>query len=270
MNFALVEKVVYYHTPMDDPSLLDTRSLQQQGDLALGLARGLGGLDRIASEPDAHFFLVPGWGLISYPASVAPLLSLAATLAFVWLAVRTLRRETLRPREAAVALLAMIVACLAAAIVTHGVWLGVRALDHTAPFLTTADTYHVGPYRLALVALATALGAFCAARRFAGAAALALSSGLLWIALLWVSVVMAPGAAYAFALPLVCVSVAAVALNSRRLVGCGRGVRIMVFTIAAVPLVMLWAPITYFLFGGLQLRAAGAVALAVALPTVTK
>jgi hypothetical protein len=270
MNFALVEKVVYYHTPMDDTSALDARSLQQQGDLALGLARGLGGLDRVASEPDAHFFPVPGWGLVSYPASVTPLVALAATLAFAWLAGRTLRRATFRPREAVAALLATIVACLAAAVVTHGVWLGVRALDRTAPFLTTADTYHVGAYRigLALVALATALGVFCAARRFAGAAALALSSGLLWIALLWVSVVMVPGAAYAFALPLVCVSVAAVALNSRRLVGCRPGVRIVVSTIAAVPLVMLWAPITYFLFGGLQLRAAGAVALAVALPTV--
>jgi hypothetical protein len=270
MNFALVEKVVYYHTPLDDPSALDVRSLQQQGDLALGLARGLGGLERIDSEPDAHFFPVPGWGLISYPASVAPLISLAATLAFAWLALRTLRRETLRPREAAVALLATIAACLAAAVVTHGVWLGVRALDQTAPFLSTSDTYHVGPYRLGLglVALATALGAFCAARRFAGAEALALSSGLLWVALLWVSVVMVPGAAYAFALPLVVVSVAAVALNSRRLVGRAAGVRLVVSNIAAVPLVMLWAPITYFLFGGLQLRAAGAVALAVALPTV--
>lgn len=270
MNFALVENVVYYHTPSDDTSALDARSLQQQGVLALGLARGLGGLDRIADEPDAHFFPVPGWGLVSYPACFAPLFSLAATLAFAWLGVCTLRRGDLRPREAVAALLATLAACLAAAVVTHGAWLGVRALDRTAPFLTTADTYHVGPYRLglALVALATALGVFRAARRFAGTAALALSSGLLWSVLLWVCVVMVPGASYAFALPLVGVSVAAVALNSRRLAGRAPGVRILVSTIAAVPLVMLWAPITYFLFGGLQLRAAGAVAVAVALPTV--
>jgi hypothetical protein len=270
LNFALAESVVYYHTPKDDPSALDIPSLQQQGDLALGLARGLGGLEGVDREPDLLFFPVPGWGLVSYPASVAALISLAATLAVAWLALGAFRRGALRPREAVAAIAATVAACIAAALVTYGVWLGVRALDPTAPFLSTADTYHVGPYRLglALVALATTLGAFCAARRFAGAAALVLASGLLWTALLWVCVVFVPGAAYAFGLPLAGVSVAAVALTSRRLAGRAPGVRIAVSTIAAIPVVMLWAPVPYFLFGGLQLRAAGAAALAVALPTL--
>ena len=45
LGFAYVGDVIYYHTQYDDVAHLDPRSLQQEGDYALALARRFGNLD---------------------------------------------------------------------------------------------------------------------------------------------------------------------------------------------------------------------------------
>ncbi len=45
MNFAFIDEVSHYHTPLDDLAHLDLGSLQHQGENALAVARTLAGAD---------------------------------------------------------------------------------------------------------------------------------------------------------------------------------------------------------------------------------
>jgi hypothetical protein len=61
LNFAFIGRWEAYHTPLDNPQLLDRGSLQQQGENALCLARALGNADLAQlQDRDSVYFSVPG------------------------------------------------------------------------------------------------------------------------------------------------------------------------------------------------------------------
>jgi hypothetical protein len=61
LNFAFIGHWEAYHTPLDNPQLLDRGSLQQQGENALSLARSLGNADLTQlQDRDSVYFSVPG------------------------------------------------------------------------------------------------------------------------------------------------------------------------------------------------------------------
>ena len=67
LNFAFIEHPEWYHRPQDDPGHLDLRSVQEQGNYALALARQFGGQDlRRTASGDAIYFPTPLTGLIVY------------------------------------------------------------------------------------------------------------------------------------------------------------------------------------------------------------
>ncbi|MCU1237430.1 MAG: peptidase [Candidatus Solibacter sp.] len=96
LNFAFIEHPEWYHRAQDDPDHLDRRSLQEQGNYALALARQFGGQD-LAHPPrgDAIYFPTPLTSLIVYPAWLsAPLAwtTAAALVLAVWAGWRRRRR----------------------------------------------------------------------------------------------------------------------------------------------------------------------------------
>ena len=61
LNFAFIGHWEAYHTPLDNPQLLDRGSLQQHGENALSLARGFGNTDLTQlQDRDSVYFSVPG------------------------------------------------------------------------------------------------------------------------------------------------------------------------------------------------------------------
>jgi peptidase M28-like protein len=61
LNFAFIGHWEAYHTPLDNPELLDRGSLQQHGENALHLTRSLGNTDLAQLEDrDSVYFSVPG------------------------------------------------------------------------------------------------------------------------------------------------------------------------------------------------------------------
>jgi hypothetical protein len=69
-NFAFIDGVSRYHTPLDNLHYLDARSLQSQGEHALGLVRALGNAEWGTPRPgSAVFFDVAGWRMVWWPAS---------------------------------------------------------------------------------------------------------------------------------------------------------------------------------------------------------
>jgi peptidase M28-like protein len=70
LNFGFIGNWEAYHTPLDNPQLLDLRSLQHHGENVLSLARGLGNADLSQlSERDAVFFPPPPGVFVHYPTS---------------------------------------------------------------------------------------------------------------------------------------------------------------------------------------------------------
>lgn len=69
MNFAFIGHPEFYHRPQDDVAHLDQRSLQENGNYALGLARFLGSRDLMQTHSgDAIYFPTRWTPLIVYPA----------------------------------------------------------------------------------------------------------------------------------------------------------------------------------------------------------
>jgi hypothetical protein len=61
LNFAFIGHWEAYHTPLDNPQLLDRGSLQQHGENALSLARAFGNADLTQLEDrDSVYFSLPG------------------------------------------------------------------------------------------------------------------------------------------------------------------------------------------------------------------
>jgi hypothetical protein len=84
LNFAFIGHWEAYHTPLDNPRLLDRGSLQQHGENALHLARALGNTDLSALEDrDAVYFSVSENFLAHYSSRfVWPLAILCGVLLF--------------------------------------------------------------------------------------------------------------------------------------------------------------------------------------------
>jgi hypothetical protein len=80
MNFAFIEHPEWYHHPRDDPAHLDLRSVQEQGNYALALARAFGAQDLNQPQSgDAVYFPTRLTPLIVYSTAwVRPLAWLTA------------------------------------------------------------------------------------------------------------------------------------------------------------------------------------------------
>jgi hypothetical protein len=67
LNFAFIGRWEAYHTPLDNPQMLDRGSLQHHGENALSLARSLGNTDLTQLEDrDSVYFSLPGDFFVHY------------------------------------------------------------------------------------------------------------------------------------------------------------------------------------------------------------
>lgn len=123
-NFSFIGNVAHYHTPRDMRANLDPQALQQQGESALGLLKGLAGTDfSTLKSGDAIYFDILGVWLPRVPKSWALPLSLVAF--FLILTAGWLRRERWRSTGARMGALAMpplvLVGVVAMGFLLHGV-----------------------------------------------------------------------------------------------------------------------------------------------------
>ncbi|MEI6225053.1 MAG: M20/M25/M40 family metallo-hydrolase, partial [Deltaproteobacteria bacterium] len=89
-NLAFVDGAVRYHTPRDDLAHLDPRSVQHQGENALGLVRAFSG--PIAAEGAAVWFDLLGLVVVRFPEGLALPAALAALFLALGAAVADARR----------------------------------------------------------------------------------------------------------------------------------------------------------------------------------
>ncbi|HVG28190.1 MAG TPA: M28 family peptidase, partial [Pyrinomonadaceae bacterium] len=259
LNFAIVDGVARYHTPADAPPALDRESVRRQGEAAVALVRALGDGTEDGSG-SVSYFMAPWAGLVVYPRFLDLCAATLATVLVAYWIVSSVRRGHTSWAGLAASGLVAVAAVILAAVACHAGWWLVRALV-AGPAPGLADPYDPVPYRFAAVLLAagTALGVARAARRIGVRAPTGLLPAI-GVAVLWGLALGLPGAAHLFAVPLPFVALHAVAAGGGRRRAVARALGAAA---ASLPIVIVWAPVPYFLLAGLRLSAAwaaGAVA----------
>jgi len=203
LNSGFIGHWEAYHTRLDDAMSLDRGSLQQQGESALGLARGLGDADLTQLQGrDAVYFSIPGNLFVHYssrfiwPIAVGAVVFLLAIFFYANGAWQT------RSRPVLASFLVHLSALVVLPLLGLGFVLGARWLHlHLLP---EGGIYQSGLYVMALFALLTSVLAITwkLARKRIAASAFFLGGAILVVVMVVVSSKWLPGGSYVFVWPL--------------------------------------------------------------------
>ena len=204
-----------YHSVLDNVGKLDARSVQHQGENAVGLARYFGSqdlrqLDR--SQNAIAFSLAPGVTAVYLASWAVPLAMLAGMLLFATIAIG-LRKRTLSLRGSLAGVGVAVAAVLIALLLSGLVWIGISRMHPEfwrnimgAPY--AADWYLAGFVALVAAATTTVL---LALRRWISAQDLSIGAAAMWTVMAALSAISLPGASYVLTWPAVLLDVVLVA-----------------------------------------------------------
>ena len=252
LNFAFVGEPLRYHTPRDEPRLLDAGTLQHQGNHVLASARALAQAETLVPGPGRRvFFDLLGFSLVSWPEGWSLALAVAGLLLVL---VTAVRREALGLGGLLFGLLALLLPVVLAAGAGWGLHRLLVALG-AFPYVWVAHL------TIATVAFA-ALGVLSAhaVRLFRTVHAWALWSGI-WLGWGAGAVALAhfaPGASHLAIVPLLAAALSA--LLSRR---DGPGAIALLAPLVAAA--ALWLPLAWTLPTAMGAGTLAAVAAIVAL-----
>ncbi|MFL5344130.1 MAG: M28 family peptidase [Hyalangium sp.] len=243
LNFANIEGLVRYHSRLETVEAVDPRTLQQQGEVLLGLVRRLSEADLSHPRESDRVFFNLGPFFVDYPGSwTLPLLFVAMAFlggVLVWGFVTRRLRVTGVLRELAVLVLAVLAAGAA-------VWLGwhaVTGLEKDYAFLRY-ETYATADYigACGLVVLGAVL-AVLSSRRGAKLVEVSAAGCMLW-ALPTVGISLAaPGAGALFVWPLLAATGAlALLVRTRQSPSPGQ---LVALGASALPAVLLMVPVLF-------------------------
>jgi nitrogen fixation-related uncharacterized protein len=259
LNFAFIGGPENYHTPQDSPENLDPRTLQHEGSCALSLARRLADADlaRIR-EPDAVFFNPVGnWELV-YPAAWTRPLGIAALVLFLAVMLLGLLRGVLSVGGSLLSLALCAVSLLAAWLASDGLAVSlVQIHGHSipaGPFFFSA-TYAAALYCLVAGIVFASWEILAHAPRWEN---ISLAGAGVWTALAVLSAIQFPAVSFVVLWPLFPVLVAlgiVFAVRSERM-----SWQVALLWIAAVPGVLLFAPLFPLLRLALGMSTLGASA----------
>lgn len=256
LNFAFTDGFANYHTLSDSVHNIDQRSLQHQGVYALTLTRALGSADLGDTKArNEVYFNLPGSTLLHYseswvvPSAVLVLLLLAGVL------LLGLRRKQLTVLGIILGFLALLGTMLAAAVAVTMVNLVVRTIHSDYKLILQGTTYNNQLYVVGFVAIALGVALLLNNwfRRRVSTSNL-LAGGLLWWGVLTgVTSWWMPGASYLFTWPLLFMLVALGIRFLSRADEAGSAKHLAIFSLGAIPGIVLMAPVIYLMSIGLSL-----------------
>ena len=216
LNFAFIGHWEAYHTPLDNPQMLDRGSLQQQGENALSLARSLGNADLSQlQDRDSVYFSLPGNFFVHYSSRFLwPLVLLSGVLLFgAILYAKGAWQTSLLSILAGffvhfVVLLVLLMVGLGFVLGVH--WLHLHALQEGG--LEQSALYVFGLYALLTAVLILLYSLF---RKRITPPAFFLGGGLLIFVFILVTTKWLPGGSYLFVWPLLAGLVATVTVAFR-------------------------------------------------------
>jgi len=260
LNFAFIGNWEAYHTPLDNPQLIDRRSLQHHGENGLALARRLGNADLSQlNERDAAFFALPPGVFFHYPSSWNwPLTILCAAML---LGVLFFAKGAFETRLSGV-ILGFLVCVGMLVFFALASFCFVRAVQWLhSRWLPEGSTLQSIPYLLSMFALLAATGTalFLWLREKLRGAAIPLGGFALILLAVAATARWLPGGNYVFLWPLVAALIAAGAVAFRP-VKSALG-SLLFLCILSLPVLVIFVPLLHGFFEALGFTPIGAPVL---------
>lgn len=268
MNFAFLGGVTHYHTALDNVESINEASLQHQGTHVLSLARHFGNLDlRNVSAANVVYFNPFGFTMIRYSSALILPLAILVTLLFIAVVILGFKRHLLTIGGLLLGVVSFLVSMAISYAAISAVWWLVRSLHPSYQTIIQGDVYNSGIYILAFVALSLALTSafYFLLRRWIGLENLAMGALTVWTILMLLTSVMLPGASFMFTWPLLFSLLALGFMFFGEEEKPDSAKRVVVFSIGAIPGLLIVVPLIYLIFVGLTLGMAGAVIVIVVL-----
>ncbi len=270
LNFAAGERHTSYHTTLDSARLIDTATLQQQGEQMLKLTRHFGGiaLEGLESDP-AVYFDVAGVGLVSYGSTAAGIWTGVVLLCFAGVVAVAVRRRKARTAQLAKAALAMLATCALVAGACQVLWLVLRLVHPGYRLMLHGSPYNSGWYLAAFVVFSALLFSLALKwlhqKQHLRQIELAFGALAVPATLLLVSTLAMPGVSFLFTWPLlpVLAALAATVLMRARLQA--EPVRLALLLLATMPGLLMFAPMVHLLYHALTPMMIGATAVVLAM-----
>lgn len=266
MNFAAIGGMSSYHTWQDRPERISPTTLQHQGETMLALARHFGNADLAAiKSADVAYFNLPGVGLVTYSSHWILPLSIGVALLFGFAFHRGVKSGALRVGRTLLALPVFLLLAILLAIGAFLLWLGVCTIH--PEYGALPEAYNAGWYWLGIVALSIGGFAFLAARLRRRIAPLELAMGTMlgWLLALFASVLWAPGFNFLLVFSMAPVLAVLALLLAQPSPQVERDRSLLLLALAAVPGIVLFAPLLLGLFHAVTTHFAAIVVVVLAL-----
>ncbi len=201
LNFAFIHDAVRYHTALASIENLDRRSLQQQGEISLALARRLGDTDLEApASSNAVYFNLLG-ALISFPVIVARILWVLVILASLALLIQAFRGGNLSPDRTTAATLILLLAPIVVGVLLLGISLVATPRSNFA-LASGMSSFQLVQLGLTLLGVGLTILVYRLLRRWFEVTHLVVAGIILWLLLAGAMGALAIAASYLFVLPL--------------------------------------------------------------------
>ena len=255
LNFANIDGLEHYHTPVDNLQGVDQNTLQHRGSYALALARQFGNADLSQTKQrNAIYFDLFGSVLVHYSSAWALPLTLLVTALFVAVVVVGFRKRRLTISGMAVGFVALLISLVTSSLAGWLLWKLIW-LVRSGPSPAAAQS-RVLLFGFVALTIAITFAVYTFVRNRANVESLALGSLLWWFLLMVGASILLPGATFVFHWPLL-FSLLGIGwmLMSASPDRAGRSLfNIVVLSLCALPGIILMAPVVYQIFVGLTLN----------------
>lgn len=267
LNLANINGFTSYHTQLDNVENLDPRTLQHQGSYALALVRHFGNLRLpIPRERDAIYFNTISSVLVHYSHLWSIIWTVLTALLFVTVVMLGFRSGRLHISGMLwgflTLLLTMITAGVGGTLIS---WL-IRRIHTDERLASQGNTYNSYLYMIGFVLLTFAFTSLFYNWFLKRTNVESMATGALWwwFTLMILTTVLLPGSSYLFTWPLLFAVVAlgvVLIFRDERFVSW----RKFAITAAAIPTILILAPMIYLVFTALALWLAGIIMVLVTL-----
>jgi hypothetical protein len=266
MNFAFINGINHYHTQLDNIQEINQGSLQHEGSYALALAQHFGNAGVTKTKTaDAVYFNVLGWNFINYSSALIIPLLILTVLLFAFVIVLGFKVKGLSISGIVLGFFGMLAGIIVSALIVWLAWWLVRAVRPSYRLVPWGEPYHSNLFRIGfvLLALAATSAIYVLLRKRASAWNLTAGAWLWWLVLSVAASVMLPGGSYLFTLPLLfsLLGLGLVFVLKLR----DKTQSLLVLALAAIPGIILLAPMIYNVFVALTLSASHTVSIFVVL-----
>lgn len=254
LNFANIDGVNRYHTPLDNLQGLDEDSLQHQGSYALALTRHFGNLDLSRTrERNAIYFDLFGNFLVHYSSVWVIPLTLFVCALFVTLLVFGFRKQKLTVRGIVWGFLSLFVSIVVASLLGWLLWKAVWMIRGGSSVEATQSRLFL--WSFISLAIATTTAVYALVRNRAGVESLTVGALLWWLIMMLLTGIFLPGGTFLFHWPvlfsLIGLGWMILAPESKKSSSLLHSV---VLSLCAIPMIVLVVPVIYQIFVGLTLN----------------